>query len=130
MQPKGAVTHAALKQTPRSRLGGIRDKHVACSGKLLQVEAELKCLPVRQQIFPGHFALLIPGHAAQHAAQRRLHACGDLVVRRARDNAGDEGPILVPIGIFQVIEEAPLAANCPSLARCLRTPAIPMPCCP
>ena len=48
---------------------------------------------------------LIAGHAAEHAAQRRLHARGDLVVRWPGCDAVDEAAILVAIGELQIVRE-------------------------
>ena len=77
----------------------------AYSRELLQAPAEFVGFAMRHQLLPGDLALPEPGHAAHHAAQRGLDAGGNLVVRRAADNAVDERALLVAIGEGEIVFE-------------------------
>ena len=88
------------------------------SGELIEAESELVILAVGQQVLPGDFALLVTGHAAQHATERGLHAGGDLVVRRSRDDAVDESALLVAVGEFQVVEKRAVGRELARAGRC------------
>ena len=80
-------------------------------GELIHAEPELVALSMRQQFLPGYFAARQPSHASHHAAQRRLHARGNLVVTLARGDALYEGPLLVAIGERQVVIESPIGSK-------------------
>ena len=61
---------------------------------------------MEEEVFPGDLALLVPSHAAEHAAKRRLHTCGDLVVGIAGGDAFDEGAFLVAVGEGEIVGKA------------------------
>src|ERR1700691_1186633 len=76
----------------------LKDGWESSSGELLEIHIQLVGLAVGEKLVPGHFALLISGHTAKHAAQSRLHTRGDLVVRLAGGDALDESALLIPVG--------------------------------
>src|SRR5437879_840579 len=73
--------------------------------ELAHIHLQFIALAVLQQLLPGYLAALQPGHAAQHAAQRRLYAFRSLIVELARDNAFDEALVLLAIRKGQIVAE-------------------------
>ena len=60
---------------------------------------------MREKLIPCDLALLVSGHAPQHATQCSLSAGGNLVVRVPRCNAVDEGAVFLAIGKLEIVRE-------------------------
>src|SRR5579864_7614442 len=105
----------------------LRRSRICTLRELLQVEAQLVGLALRQQVFPGDLALLIRRHAAQHATERGLHPRRNLIVRGPRSDAVDEASVLVAIGKFEIVEKSSVGGEL-ALARNIRCRLRPLPC--